>query len=62
MNESVCSIGRTQDKNGGGAEKGSMFLEHLDNLFGLGPLSKRHENDGQLGREEEKKRREDEER
>lgn len=30
-------------------EKGSMFLEQLDNLFGLGPLLKRHENDGQLG-------------
>lgn len=27
-----------------GAEKGSMFLKQLDNLFGLGPLPKRHGN------------------
>lgn len=39
------------------AEKGSMFLKQLDNLFGLGPLPKRHGNDGQLGRGEERKRR-----
>ncbi len=44
-----------------GAEKGSMFLKQLDNLFGLGPLPKRHGNDGQPGRGEERKRRGDEE-
>lgn len=45
-----------------GAEKGSMFLKQLDNLFGLGPLPKRHGNDGQPGRGEERKRRREEER
>lgn len=38
-----------------GAENGSMFLKQLDNLFGLGPLQKRHGNDGQLGQGEERK-------
>ena len=39
-----------------------MFLKQLDNLFGLGPLPKRHGNDGQLRRGEERKRRVEEER
>lgn len=34
-----------------------MFLKQLDNLFGLGPLPKRHGNDGQPGREEKRKKR-----
>lgn len=34
-----------------------MFLKQLDNLFGLGPLPKRHGNDGQPGRGEESKKR-----
>lgn len=34
-----------------------MFLKQLDNLFGLGPLPKRHGNDGQPGPEEERKKR-----
>lgn len=38
-----------------------MFLKQLDNLFGLGPLPKRHGNDGQPGRREERKRRGEEE-
>lgn len=32
-----------------------MFLKQLDNLFGLGPLQKRHRNDGQSGQGEERK-------
>lgn len=32
-------------------------MKQLDNLFGLGPLPKRHGNDGQPGRGEERKRR-----
>lgn len=39
-----------------GAENGSMFLKQLDNLFGLGPLQKRHGNDVQAGQGEERKR------
>lgn len=39
-------------EQGRGAENGSMFLKQLDNLFGLGPLPKRHGNDGQLGQGE----------
>lgn len=46
-----------QKRGAEGAENGSMFLKQLDNLFGLGPLPKRHGNDGQSGREEERKRR-----
>lgn len=47
---------------GSGLRKGSMFLEQLDNLFGLGPLPRRQGNDGQLGREEQRKRRRGKER
>lgn len=46
-----------QKRGAEGAENGSMFLKQLDNLFGLGPLPKRRGNDGQSGREEERKRR-----
>lgn len=42
---------------GRGAEKGSMFLKQLDNLFGLGLMPKRRGNDGQPGLGEEKQSR-----
>lgn len=45
-------------EQGRGAENGSMFLKQLDNLFGLGPLLKRHGNDGQLGQGEGRRGRE----